>query len=90
MEDNFEPIILKDKSRLQEIYDLRVSAYENSPKSEFVNRQIFPNGLSDFLDKRDKTLHWIIEDKNKIKEKVNITDDLVLAWASRIVSLIYS
>ncbi|UBB89933.1 hypothetical protein J4771_00860 [Candidatus Kaistella beijingensis] len=66
MEDNFEPIILKDKSRLQEIYDLRVSAYENSPKSEFVNRQIFPNGLSDFLDKRDKTLHWIIEDKNKI------------------------
>ena len=38
---------LTDKSRLQEVYDLRVMAYEHSPKSVFVNRQIFPNGLFD-------------------------------------------
>lgn len=66
MDENFKPKLLKDKARLQEIYDLRVMAYENSPKSEFVNRQIFPNGLFDNLDERDKTLHWIIEDENKI------------------------
>ncbi|WP_124643234.1 GNAT family N-acetyltransferase [Amniculibacterium aquaticum] len=66
MDEIFEPKLLKDKARLQEIYDLRIMAYENSPKSEFVNRQIFPNGLFDNLDARDQTLHWIIEDKNKI------------------------
>lgn len=66
MDKNFSPTLLKNKARLQEIYDLRVTAYENSPKQEFVNRKIFPNGLSDILDERDETFHWIIEDDNKI------------------------
>lgn len=60
------PTLLIDKSRLQEIYDLRVTAYENSPKSVYVNREIFPNGWFDNLDTRDETLHWIVEDNDKI------------------------
>jgi predicted GNAT family N-acyltransferase len=63
---NFKPQLLTDKSRLQEIYDLRVTAYEHSPKSVYVNRQTFPNGWSDDLDELDNTIHWIIEDENKI------------------------
>lgn len=46
----FEPILLKDKTRLQEIYDLRVDVWENSEKKAFVNRQLFPNGWYDDLD----------------------------------------
>lgn len=42
--DLLKPIILTDKSRLQEIYDLRVFAYENSPKAHIVNRQVFAHG----------------------------------------------
>lgn len=61
-----QPELLIDKTRLQEIYDLRVTAYENSPKSIYVNRQIFPTGWFDNLDSRNETLHWIIEDNNKI------------------------
>jgi len=57
---------LNDKSRLQEIYDLRVTAYENSPKSIYVNRQVFPNGWFDHLDQLDETIHWIVEQENKI------------------------
>ena len=60
------PTILADKSRLQEIYDLRVTAYEHSAKSVYVNWKTFPNGLLDDLDELDTTIHWIIEDNNKI------------------------
>jgi len=66
MTKNFKPQLLTDKSRLQEIYDLRVTAYEHSPKSVYVNRQTFPNGWSDDLDELDNTIHWIIEDDHKI------------------------
>ncbi len=57
---------LTDKSRLQEIYDLRVVAYENSPKSNYVNRKVYPNGWHDHLDEKEETLHWIVEEDNKI------------------------
>jgi predicted GNAT family N-acyltransferase len=60
------PQLLEDKSRLQEIYDLRVKAYENSPKFIYVNKEVFPNGWYDKLDERNETLHWIIEVDNKI------------------------
>ena len=56
------PTLLTDKSRLQEIYDLRVVAYEHSSKAVYVNRHTFPNGWFDDLDGREQTLHWIIED----------------------------
>jgi len=62
----YKPELLTDKSRLQEIYDLRVTAYENSPKSMYVNKQTFPNGWSDHLDEKENTLHWIVEENNKI------------------------
>jgi hypothetical protein len=61
-----EPTLLMDKSRLQEIYDLRVTAYEASPKSVYVNRERFPHGWSDALDPLDSTYHWIIEHHGKI------------------------
>jgi predicted GNAT family N-acyltransferase len=57
------PIILTDKSRLQEIYDLRVSAYEDSPKSQYVNWRVFPNGWKDDLDELENTIHWIVENE---------------------------
>jgi len=52
-----KPIILTDKSRLQEIYDLRVEAYEKSPKSKYVNKEIFPKGWVDHLDDNINTIH---------------------------------
>lgn len=60
------PKILFDSSKLQEIYDLRVDAYEHSPKSIYINRKIFPNGWKDHLDENPRTMHWIIEDKDRI------------------------
>jgi predicted GNAT family N-acyltransferase len=74
---NLQPKLLTDKSRLQEIYDLRVDVWENSEKSEFVNRQLFPNGWFDDLD--DNAYHWVIEnDENKIvaAARLNIFDHL--------------
>lgn len=72
-----EPIILTDKTRLQEVYDLRVDAWENSPESQKVNRQLFPNGWFDVLD--EIGLHWVIfNDQNKIiaAARLNIFDNL--------------
>jgi hypothetical protein len=66
MNNFFQPELLTDKSRLQEIYDLRVTAYENSPKSIYVNKHLFPNGWSDELDDREQTYHFIIQDNRKI------------------------
>lgn len=63
-----EPKLLNDNTRLQEIYDLRVSAWENSGKSEVINRHFFPNGWSDDLD--DAAHHWVI---------TNEFDDIVAA-----------
>jgi len=57
---------LADKTRLQEIYDLRVTAYANSPYATYINRNIYPNGYYDYLDSLDSTKHWIVEDSQKI------------------------
>lgn len=61
LEMTLEPKLLTDKSRLKEIYDLRVSVWENSEKSGFINRQLFPNGWYDELD--EEAQHWIITDE---------------------------
>jgi hypothetical protein len=63
---NLSTALLTDKSRIQEIYDLRVRAYENSPKSNYVNTKLFPNGWKDHLDECEDTYHFIVQDKNKI------------------------
>ena len=60
------PELLLDKARLQEIYNLRVEAYENSPKSKFVNREIFPKGWRDHLDESEDTYHFIVQEENLI------------------------
>lgn len=58
--------ILTNKSQLQEVYHLRVIAYEKSPQSDYVNRDLYPNGWFDHLDHLDTTVHFIISDNNKI------------------------
>jgi predicted GNAT family N-acyltransferase len=75
---NLVPELLTNKSKIQEIYDLRVSAYENSPKSIYVNKELFPNGWRDHLDELEDTYHFIVQDKNKIvaSGRVAIIDDI--------------
>ncbi|MBF9141183.1 lysophospholipid acyltransferase family protein [Hymenobacter properus] len=58
-----EAKLLTEKSRLQEIYDLRVAAYEESPYAKFINREKYPHGYFDELDPLDSTYHWIVEDE---------------------------
>ena len=60
------PKVLTDKAKFQEIYDLRVLAYEHSHKAQYVNRQVYPNGWKDDLDELDNTIHWVIESNGKI------------------------
>lgn len=52
---SYTPKLLDDKSRLKEIYDLRVNVWQNSGNSDVVNKHIFPNGWYDDLD--DKAHH---------------------------------
>lgn len=74
---NFEPILLTDKSRLKEIYDLRVTAWEHSDKGAVINHQLFPEGWYDELD--SEANHWIItneEDKIIASARLNIFTNL--------------
>lgn len=48
---------LTSHSRLREIYDLRLEAWEGAGKSEVVNREFFPNGWVDELD--ESAFHWV-------------------------------
>lgn len=62
---NLEPKLLTDKSRLKEIYKLRVKSWEYSDKGGIINRQIFPEGWYDELD--NEAYHWIItNDRDEI------------------------
>lgn len=64
-QQTLRPELLTDTWRLPEIYDLRLNAWEHSGKSEFVNRQLYPNGWYDQLD--ESAFHWVvINDQNKI------------------------
>lgn len=57
--------VLHNASRRQEIYDLRLSVWENSGSTQFVNRTLFPNGWYDELD--ETAFHWVtINHQNKI------------------------
>jgi len=49
---------ITDTSRLPEIFDFRVKAYENSAYSKIVNRTLFPDGWSDEADQF--SFHWIL------------------------------
>ena len=72
-----EPQLLADKSRLQEIFDLRVYAWENSPSPVNINKRTYPNGLFDKLDQ--SAIHKVSYNKNNeiiAAERVNILHDL--------------
>lgn len=56
-----EPELLADKSRLQEIYDLRVEVWEHSGKNQLVNKKLFPKGWHDPLD--ESGLHWVVNNE---------------------------
>ncbi len=66
MNSNLKLQLLSDTSKLQEIYDLRVNAYENSEQSSHVNKTIYPNGWSDDLDEKEGAFHWVVMDNDKI------------------------
>ena len=74
---SLDPKLLTDKSRLKEIYDLRVNVWENSGNTQVVNRHLFPNGWYDDMD--DKAYHWIItneQDEIIASARLNIFDRL--------------
>jgi len=76
-QENLKPTLLTDKTRLEEIYQLRVLAWEHTDYSKFINRQLFPYGFSDHLD--NNGYHFIIEnDKKEIigSNRFNILHDL--------------
>lgn len=58
--------ILTDKNRLQEIYDLRVVAYEASIHQKHINKTLYPNGWFDHFDPQDNTIHFVVLDNNTI------------------------
>lgn len=61
MHPPFEPYLLKDKTRLPEIFMLRVDAWENSPRSHVINSEKYPNGFFDNLEVTG--LHWVAENE---------------------------
>jgi predicted GNAT family N-acyltransferase len=65
-------ILLTDKSRLQEIYELRVAAYKDSPYSRFINEETYPEGYYDNLDSLETTYHWIVENDHQIVGSVRV------------------
>ena len=71
------PTLLTDKSRLQEIYDLRIAAWENSDRVGSINRKTFPNGWAEEIDK-DAYHFVIIDDNNKIvaSARISLHDNL--------------
>jgi GNAT superfamily N-acetyltransferase len=61
MHTPFEPYLLEDKTRLPEIFMLRVNAWENSPRSHVINSPKYPNGYFDNLE--ETGLHWVVENE---------------------------
>jgi hypothetical protein len=64
MQTTFKVEILRDRTRLPEVYNLRVIAWEHSEKAAFINKEHFPEGWKDKFD--DNAFHWVIKYHNKI------------------------
>jgi len=60
------PSILTDKSRLDEVYELRVKVYGQPSIDAHVHKQYLPGGWKDSLDECETAIHWIIEDNDQI------------------------
>ena len=56
-----EPAILNDRSRLKEIYQLRVLAWEHTKYNKYINRQLYPDGWTDHLD--NNGFHFIMQNE---------------------------
>jgi len=70
------PQLVTDDSLLKEVYDLRLNVWEHSGNTEFVNRNLYPDGWYDELD--ETAYHWIvINDENKIIAS-DMTDESLL------------
>lgn len=70
--NQYTPTLLTDKSRLQEIYDLRVEAWEDSDRNGSINKMKFPNGWFEEIDK--EAYHFVIfDDNNKIGASARIS-----------------
>lgn len=57
------PELLTDTTRLEEIYQLRVLAWEHTSYSRYINRRLFPNGWTDHLD--NGGVHFIMQNEKK-------------------------
>lgn len=58
--NKFQTTELKNPNRLQEIYMLRLTAWEGSARNEIANKILFPNGWYDDLD--ESAIHWVTVD----------------------------
>ncbi len=75
--NKFRTAILTNPSRLQEIYDLRLTAWEGSSRNDIVNKSLFPKGWKDALD--ESAIHWVVlDDKDTIiaAARLNIVHSL--------------
>ena len=65
--------VLTDKSKLQEIYGLRVEAWEVSQSSNIINHQKYPEGFTDEFD--EESIHLIATDNlsDKIMSACRVT-----------------
>lgn len=68
---DLRPTVLLDPSRLQEIYDLRVVAWENSSNPSSINRTNYPNGLSEAID--SSATHFIVEHNARIVASARVS-----------------
>ncbi len=72
-----KPLLLTDKSKLQEVYLLRVTAWEDSDKKHLINQHLLPNGWKDKLD--NDAAHWVIVNKNNViiaSARLNVLDQI--------------
>lgn len=73
---DYNPKLLEDKSKLDDIYMFRVFCWENSEQKEFINSKYFPNGWKDKFD--ENAVHWIVESNKEIiaSSRVCILDNV--------------
>ncbi|MFD2941498.1 hypothetical protein [Flavobacterium notoginsengisoli] len=72
-QNNYSISILTDKSRLNEIYKLRVEAWEASLSSNIINHQKYPEGFTDEFDNDSIHLIATYADSNKIMSACRVT-----------------
>lgn len=67
------PTLLTNNNRFNEIYNLRLAAYENNPAFTNNINEKYPDGWRDELDELENFYHWIIEDNGRIIASARLT-----------------